>query len=128
MRETGAPGGDDAGAGPAPQDAAPGPADPVEGGTAADPLDPPGAPYAWDLPPGFPPPLVPADNPMSAAKVSLGEGYIKEPFRVRDGYLDLPAKPGLGVELDENALASKIGHDWRSQESYDADDGSVVDW
>lgn len=28
--------------------------------------------YAWDLPPGFAPPPVPADNPMSAAKVELG--------------------------------------------------------
>lgn len=28
--------------------------------------------YAWDLPPGFPTPLVPADNPMSADKVELG--------------------------------------------------------
>jgi len=31
----------------------------------------PGA-YAWNLPPGFPTPKVPADNPMSAAKVELG--------------------------------------------------------
>ena len=29
-------------------------------------------PYAWDLPPNFPEPLVPATNPMSAAKVELG--------------------------------------------------------
>ncbi len=28
--------------------------------------------YAWQLPPGFPVPRVPADNPMSAAKVELG--------------------------------------------------------
>jgi cytochrome c peroxidase len=28
--------------------------------------------YTWRLPPGFPPPLVPADNPMSDAKVALG--------------------------------------------------------
>jgi cytochrome c peroxidase len=31
-----------------------------------------GTPYAWDLPPNFPEPLVPADNPMSAVKVELG--------------------------------------------------------
>lgn len=30
------------------------------------------APYAWDLPRGFPAPLVPAGNPMSADKVELG--------------------------------------------------------
>ena len=35
---------------------------------------------------------------------------------------------GLGIELDENALADKIGHDWRNREEYDTDDGSVVDW
>lgn len=29
-------------------------------------------PYRWDLPPGVAPPPVPADNPMSAAKVELG--------------------------------------------------------
>jgi cytochrome c peroxidase len=28
--------------------------------------------YQWELPKGFPPPLVPADNPMTAAKVELG--------------------------------------------------------
>jgi cytochrome c peroxidase len=28
--------------------------------------------YVWDLPPGFPRPRVPADNPMTAAKVELG--------------------------------------------------------
>jgi cytochrome c peroxidase len=29
-------------------------------------------PYAWNLPPGFPPPQVPEDNPMTLAKVELG--------------------------------------------------------
>ncbi|HKW98767.1 MAG TPA: galactonate dehydratase [Bryobacteraceae bacterium] len=67
-------------------------------------------------------------NFLCQEQVSLGEGYIKKPFTVRDGYLDLPTGPGLGIELDENAMADKIGHDWRNQESYDADDGSVVDW
>jgi galactonate dehydratase len=67
-------------------------------------------------------------NFLCQEQVSLGEGYIKQPFVVRAGYLDLPKGPGLGVELDENALADKIGHDWTNRESYDADDGSVVDW
>ena len=30
-------------------------------------------PYQWDLPEGFPEPVVPADNPMSEAKVVLGQ-------------------------------------------------------
>jgi galactonate dehydratase len=67
-------------------------------------------------------------NFLCQEQVTLGEGYLKQPFIVRDGYVDIPSGPGLGVELDENALADKIGHDWRNRESYDSDDGSVVDW
>ena len=38
-----------------------------------------GAPYAWQLPRGFPEPAVPADNPMSAAKVALGARLFADP-------------------------------------------------
>ena len=39
--------------------------------------------YRWQLPPGLRAPPVPADNPMSSAKVALGEGLF------RDGRLSL---------------------------------------
>ncbi|HEU0138493.1 MAG TPA: galactonate dehydratase [Bryobacteraceae bacterium] len=67
-------------------------------------------------------------NFLCQEQVSLGEGYLKQPFKVREGYLELPTGPGLGIELDENAMADKLSHDWRNPESYDADDGSVADW
>src|SRR5216684_1948546 len=67
-------------------------------------------------------------NFLCQEQVSLGEGYITKPFVVKKGYIDVPTGPGLGIELDENALADKIGHDWKNRELYDADDGSVVDW
>jgi len=67
-------------------------------------------------------------NFLCQEQVSLGEGYIKQPFRVEKGFVAIPTGPGLGIELDENAVADKIDHDWRSPESYDAEDGSVVDW
>ncbi len=35
--------------------------------------------YHWRLPPGFPTPAVPADNPMSADKVALGQRLFFEP-------------------------------------------------
>lgn len=38
-----------------------------------------GAEYAWQLPPGFPEPVVPADNPMSVAKVELGARLFSDP-------------------------------------------------
>ena len=37
-------------------------------------------------------------NFLCQEQVSLGEGYLKKPFTVRDGYLDLPTGPGLGIE------------------------------
>ena len=61
-------------------------------------------------------------------QVSFGEGYIKKPFTVREGYLDLPTGPSLGIELDENAPPDNIGHDWRTQQSYGPDRGGVADW
>jgi galactonate dehydratase len=68
------------------------------------------------------------NNFLIQEQVSLGDGYVKKPFTVREGYLDLPTGPGLGVELDDNLMADKIGHDWKNPEAYDEDDGSVVDW
>ncbi|MGH7201041.1 MAG: galactonate dehydratase, partial [Planctomycetaceae bacterium] len=67
-------------------------------------------------------------NFLCQEQVSLGEGYLKEPFVVKDGHIDLPKKPGLGIELDEDALQDKLGHDWQNRQTYDAFDGSVTDW
>jgi len=53
---------------------------------------------------------------------------LKKPFVLKEGYVDLPTAPGLGIELDEEALADKLGGpDWVPGESFDADDGSVKD-
>ena len=67
-------------------------------------------------------------NFLCQEQVSLGVGYVKKPFTIEKGFIPLPEGPGLGIELDENALADKINHDWRNAETYDPDDGSVVDW
>ncbi|MCI0705112.1 MAG: galactonate dehydratase [Planctomycetia bacterium] len=67
-------------------------------------------------------------NFLCQEQVSLGEGYLKTPFVVKNGFVDLPTGPGLGIELDEAAVAKKIGHQWKNTESFDEDDGSVVDW
>jgi galactonate dehydratase len=67
-------------------------------------------------------------NFLCQEQVTLGEGYLKEPFLVKDGHVDLPTKPGLGIELDDEALAERMGHDWRNPETYLNSDGSVVDW
>jgi galactonate dehydratase len=67
-------------------------------------------------------------NFVAQEHTTLGEGYLKHPFVAREGYVELPTGPGLGIELDWDALEDKLDHDWRNQESYSPDDGSVVDW
>ena len=68
------------------------------------------------------------EHPGNADGSDLGVGYIKEPFVIKNGYIDVPTKPGLGIELDEEALKNKL-HDgsWSTPRLYH-DDGSVADW
>jgi galactonate dehydratase len=59
---------------------------------------------------------------------TLGEGYLEDPFEVVDGHIPLPTKPGLGIELDEDALADKLyDGSWEHTPSLH-DDGSVADF
>ncbi|MFK7694142.1 galactonate dehydratase [Paenibacillus sp. HJGM_3] len=60
---------------------------------------------------------------------SEGEGYLKQPFVVKDGYIELPTGPGLGIEVDEEALQDKLySGDWDIPRWFHADDGSVADF
>lgn len=68
------------------------------------------------------------EHPGNPDKSDLGVGYIKEPFEIKDGYIDVPTKPGLGVELDEEALKDKIyDGKWSTPRLYH-EDGSNADW
>lgn len=57
--------------------------------------------------------------------------YVKNPevFKLKDGYIELFAKPGLGVEMDEEKLreAAKIGHAW-SNPIWRHQDGNFAEW
>ncbi|MFV0400238.1 MAG: galactonate dehydratase [Oscillospiraceae bacterium] len=67
-------------------------------------------------------------NFLCQEQVCLGEGYIKEPFKIKDGHIDLPTAPGLGIEVDEEYVA-KMAYpgDWDSPRYYN-DDGSFTEW
>lgn len=67
-------------------------------------------------------------NFVAQEHTTLGEGYLKNPFVSEDGFVELPTEPGLGIELDEDALEGKIDHDWRNPDRYHPDDNSVADW
>jgi galactonate dehydratase len=51
---------------------------------------------------------------------------LREAWTVRDGYLEVPELPGLGVELDEEAIAASPPGKVRMFVAYNAD-GSVAD-
>jgi len=57
--------------------------------------------------------------------------YVSNPedFQVKDGYIDLFLKPGLGVEINEEKLkeGAKIGHNW-SNPIWRGKDGNFTEW
>ena len=109
--------------------------DPVAPPRATDPLVPP-VPTPPPTPPVASPPLTSQERLRAQSIDQLAEylahlraeeketvTVLKEKLRAQKQKLQ-----SVGIELDENAMADKINHDWRNQESYDVDDGSVVDW
>jgi L-alanine-DL-glutamate epimerase-like enolase superfamily enzyme len=42
---------------------------------------------------------------VAEEETNLREQITKQKLRARDGYLDVPQEPGLGIELDEEAIA-----------------------
>ena len=67
-------------------------------------------------------------NFVCQEQVNLGEGYLKAPFVVKQGYVDVPTGPGLGIEVDEEALAEKLyDGGWETPRLWH-EDGSVADW
>ena len=70
-----------------------------------------------------------APNFLAQEHVTLGVGYLKTPFVVKDGYIEVPQGPGLGIEIDEEAIAEKrYDGSWDTPHWSHEDDGSVADW
>jgi len=68
-------------------------------------------------------------NFLAQEHVHLGEGYIKQPFVVENGYIKVPTGPGLGIEVDEEAIREKTyDGSWDTPRWFHEDDGSVADW
>ncbi len=67
-------------------------------------------------------------NFMIQEHVTLGADYLKTPFVVKDGYIDVPTAPGLGVELDdEKVAAGAFAGDWDTP-TFALEDGSIAEW
>lgn len=58
--------------------------------------------------------------------------WIKDPegtFAYRDGFMDIPTKPGLGIEIDEEAVeeANRTPHNWKNP-LWETEDGTPIEW
>jgi galactonate dehydratase len=53
--------------------------------------------------------------------------FVKEPIVVEDGYIKLPKKPGLGVELNEDAIKE---HTYKGKDlpRIYKEDGTITEW
>ena len=67
-------------------------------------------------------------NFLAQEQLTLGENLLTEPFVIKEGHVDVPTKPGLGIEVDEEKLAAITNEgSWRTPELRHKD-GSVADW
>lgn len=67
-------------------------------------------------------------NFLCQEQASLGEGYLAEPFTVENGHVKVPGGPGLGIEVDEDAVREKLyDGSWETPRLYH-EDGSLADW
>ncbi|MBB6671378.1 galactonate dehydratase [Cohnella nanjingensis] len=68
------------------------------------------------------------EHPSMAERWDLGEGYLKMPFEIRDGYVDLPRGPGLGIEVNEEMLRERAyPGEWDTPLLFH-EDGSFAEW
>jgi len=59
----------------------------------------------------------------------LGSGLLTEDLQVVDGHIELPTKPGLGIDIDEEAVAEQCEYtEELGGEHFYETDGSVADW
>jgi galactonate dehydratase len=67
-------------------------------------------------------------NFLCQEQVNLGEGYLKSPLALKAGHVDVPAGPGLGIEVDEDAVREKLyDGNWSNPRLWH-EDGSLADW
>ena len=69
------------------------------------------------------------EHPTHEEGLDLGVGLFKQPFVIRDGYIDVPEAPGLGFEIDEDYL-KEILYDgrWSNPVLFFDDDRSMGEW
>lgn len=75
------------------------------------------------------PNLLAQEHPGMPGREDLGAGILKKPFKIEsDGCIRIPDGPGLGIEVDEDALKDlQFDGTWDTPHLFH-EDGSVADW
>ncbi|MCC5833158.1 MAG: galactonate dehydratase [Opitutales bacterium] len=60
--------------------------------------------------------------------MTLGEGLLKQPFIAQEGHVEIGPKPGLGIELDEDAVRSQAFDGTWEIPRLSLEDGSFAEW
>lgn len=68
------------------------------------------------------------EHPGMEDGLDRGVGYLKEPIIIKDSYVELTDKPGLGIEVDEDFVrAHTFEGNWDTPRLFHVD-GSVAQW
>ena len=74
------------------------------------------------------PNLLAQEHPGMPDHRDLGEGLLKKPFVIENGFIRIPEGPGLGIEVDEDTLEEyEFEGNWDTPHLF-FEDGSVADW
>ncbi|MCE9615203.1 MAG: galactonate dehydratase [Lentisphaerae bacterium] len=69
------------------------------------------------------------EHPGLSNRWDLGHGFLKTPFNIQEGYIETPQGPGLGIDVNEDAVRERAyPGDWDTPRLLQTDDHSVADW
>jgi galactonate dehydratase len=69
------------------------------------------------------------ENFVAQEQITLGDGLITSPFELVDGYILPSERPGLGIELDTEAIESSLyDGGWKLPHWFDVHDNGVAKW
>lgn len=69
------------------------------------------------------------EHPTMPDGHDLGNVLFEEPFKIVNGYIEVPQKPGLGFEINEDAVKElAYSGDYVCPIEYHEDDNSLADW
>lgn len=68
------------------------------------------------------------EHPTIPSGHDLGKELFKEPIEIKDGYVDVPTKPGLGFEVNEDAVKEYQYNGYWMNPTKTLADGYLADW